>query len=253
MNKSEQIQRWKDEEHHAFSGWDFSHLDGRWSEEKLPWDYREQVLKHLRPEHTLLDMGTGGGEFLLALGHPPTRTSVTEGWPPNANLCKERLEPLGVTVRKANGSDTPLPFDSQSFDVIINRHEDYTTGEVWRLLKPGGVFITQQVGGENNLPLREVLAPEDLHRFAGFCLEAEKECFLKQGFYPLFHAESIYPAKFFDVGAVVFYAKAIPWELPGFSVKSHFHTLLKLQEELEETRFIQTQWHRFILVLQKPK
>ena len=34
----------------------------------------------------LLDMDTGGGEFLLSLGHPFERTAATEGYPPNVEL-----------------------------------------------------------------------------------------------------------------------------------------------------------------------
>ena len=50
------------------------------------------------PEKELLDMGTGGGEFLLTLGHPGEHTTVTEGYPPNVQLCRQRLEPLGIQV-----------------------------------------------------------------------------------------------------------------------------------------------------------
>ena len=39
--------------------------------------------------------------------------------------------------------------------------------------------------------------------------------------------------RFADVGAVVYYLKAIPWEVPGFGVKTHFERLIALQERLE--------------------
>ena len=38
---------------------------------------------------------------------------------------------------------------------------------------------------------------------------------------------------FTDVGAIVYYLKAIPWVVPGFTVKSHLRYLLVLQERLE--------------------
>ena len=53
------------EEAASFSGWDFSHLDGRWQEGGIPWDYGEIVREFLQDSMELLDMGTGGGEFLL--------------------------------------------------------------------------------------------------------------------------------------------------------------------------------------------
>lgn len=43
------------------------------------------------------------------------------------------------------------------FDIIISRHEAFDIDEVYRLLKPNGLFITQQVGGLNNKELSQFL------------------------------------------------------------------------------------------------
>ena len=65
-------QAWEAEEKTAhIEGWDFSHIDGRYSEgEGIPWDYEQIVRENLRDDMKLLDYDTGGGEFLLSLGHP---------------------------------------------------------------------------------------------------------------------------------------------------------------------------------------
>ena len=39
--------------------------------------------------------------------------------------------------------------------------------------------------------------------------------------------------KFADVGAAGYYLKAVPWEVPGFGVKTHFERPIALQERLE--------------------
>ena len=72
-------------------GWDFSHIYGRYSEEEnLLWDFRTVINKYLKNDMKLLDMETGGGEFLLSLNHPMHHnTSATEGYPPNVELCKK--------------------------------------------------------------------------------------------------------------------------------------------------------------------
>ena len=136
---------WLEEENHAFSGWDFSHLNGRVETDPLPWEYREEVLRGLEPSHRLLDMCTGGGEFLMMLGHPCENTSVTEGYAPNLALCQRTLAPLGVEVLESDGEGA-LPFGDARFDRVINRHGSYLPSEIYRILKPGGRFITQQVG-----------------------------------------------------------------------------------------------------------
>ncbi|MDD6175256.1 MAG: hypothetical protein PUC59_05815 [Firmicutes bacterium] len=62
MNDSDYERQWEDEEAAAqIKGWDFSHIHGRYDEERdLPWDYRAVVQSRLRPCSRLLDVDTGG-------------------------------------------------------------------------------------------------------------------------------------------------------------------------------------------------
>ena len=80
MHGEEMIREWEKEEAVArMVGWDFSHLAGRYIEETdLPWDYRSVVAEHLTATMKLLDIDTGGGEFLRTLGHPYELTAATE-------------------------------------------------------------------------------------------------------------------------------------------------------------------------------
>ena len=155
------IESWLGEERAAhIHGWDFSHIQGRYDEEQdLPWSYEDTVRRFLAPESLLLDIDTGGGEFLLSLGHPHGRTAATEFYPPNVQLCRETLTPLGIDFREADSRGV-LPFPDRSFDLVINRHGDYRPEEIRRILKPGGVFVTEQVGAENDRALVELLLPE---------------------------------------------------------------------------------------------
>src|SRR5207248_7054584 len=99
-----------------------------------------------------LDMGTGGGErFLLLRDHWPDAVTVTEEYPPNLALVQQRLEPLGVRVVEARLTDVdPLPFADNEFDLILNRHSAFNSGEVGRVLARGGTFFTQQVHGHSS-------------------------------------------------------------------------------------------------------
>lgn len=116
-------------------------------------------------------MGTGGGEFLLSLNHPPQNMSATESWPPNIKLCLEKLAPLGIRVFPVQ-EDAHLPIEDDSFDIVINRHESYDLHEVRRILKPGGMFITQQVGGDNCIGLMKHISLE-MPAYQAFSLEKE--------------------------------------------------------------------------------
>lgn len=116
MNLTQLKELWKLEETRSFEGWDFSYISDRMEEESLPWDYEAIVRANLHPDDRLLDMGTGGGEFLLALNHPYEYTSATEAYPPNYELCQRTLVPLGITVKQVKDDDQ-LPFDENSFDL----------------------------------------------------------------------------------------------------------------------------------------
>ena len=95
MDREQLLSQWREEAARGMSGWDFSHIQGRCTVEPLPWDYPQVVREFLRPGVRLLDMGTGGGELLLTLGHPYELTSVTEGWEPNLALWPKKACALG--------------------------------------------------------------------------------------------------------------------------------------------------------------
>ena len=243
---------WKAEENCAFiQGWDFSHIHGRYEEENnLLWDYKEIIHSVLKDEMKLLDYDTGGGEFLLSLHHPYENTAATEGYPPNVKLCRERLLPLGIDLREC-GNAAAIPFLDESFDLIINRHGDFDPPELWRLLKPGGLFITQQVGSENERDLVEMVLPGAEKPFPHENLKEQKARFLDAGFEILQADEAFGSICFFDVGAFVWFANIIEWEFSGFSVDRCFDRLLQLQKIIDrEGRIIGTT-HRYLIEARK--
>ena len=252
MDREQLLAQWKEEEGRGMTGWDFSHMVGRYTVEPLPWDYSQVVKEFLRPGVRLLDMGTGGGEFLLTLGHPYALTSVTEGWAPNLALCKKRLGPLGITVREYDSEkEMPLPFPDGSFDLVLSRHESYHLPEVRRVLKKGGFFVTQQVGGENDLPLAKRLLPGFSGGFVGFNLENELPRFREAGFRVMRGHQSYREGRFLDVGAVVFLASVCPWEFPGFSVEACKEALFQMEDQVRRLGFVPNLEHRFLIVAKK--
>lgn len=252
MHINERIALWKAEESIAhIHGWDFSHIDGRYTEQNdLPWNYRETILQYLTPNMKLLDIDTGGGEFLLSLNHPHQNTAATENYPPNIALCQEKLLPRGVDFRPADGKRI-LPFADNCFDMVIDRHGDFNAEEIYRVLKPGGFFITQQVGAENDRELVTLLCGETPLPFPDQYLSIAAETFRAAGFEILQEMEAFRPIQFFDTGALVWFARIIRWEFPDFSVDSHLENLLNAQQILETNSCIEGTTHRFLLVAQK--
>ena len=252
MNKNDLFRTWKAEEEIAYiHGWDFSHIADRSAEQTdFPWDFAKAIARRLTPEKNLLDVDTGGGEFLLSLKHPYENTAATEGYAPNVELCQKTLLPLGIDFRPGQVPEG-LPFADGTFDIIINRHGDLNPGEFWRLLKPGGVFLTQQVGAENDRELVKLLCGDVPMPFPAQYLNLVQEDFRQAGFEILEGQECFRPYDFFDVGAAVWFARVIPWEFPDFSVDTHLEALLNAQRILEEHGSIDGSIHRFLLEAQK--
>ena len=243
---------WEAEEKIAhIHGWDFSHIHGRYDEEdNLPWDYKQIIEEYLTDDMKLLDYDTGGGEFLLSLGHPCKNTAATEGFPPNVELCKETLLPLGIDFKPCD-DEKSIPYADGSFDIFINRHGSFDPKEAYRLLKPGGVFITQQVGGRNDRDLVEMVLPDASKPDLELELAAQRKRFKEAGFSIIRAEEAFRPIRFYDVGAFVWFAHIIEWEFPDFSVEKCMDGLLRMQEVIDKTGAVEGTIHRYLIVAGK--
>jgi len=233
-----------------FSGWDFSWLRGRWHEEKPSWDYAQIVRRHMAMAHALLDMGTGGGEFLAGLEHHPSLTCATESYAPNAPVARDRLAPLGVPVVMP-GDDKALPFAAGAFDLIINRHESLWGAEVQRILAHGGVFITQQVGARNCIQLNEFLQDQVVTAFPASTLQNMVNRLDEAGLCIVETQEEFPDSLFCDIGAVIFYLKVIAWQIPDFSVARYRERLLALHRHIQTHGSFQARAHRFLIQARK--
>jgi SAM-dependent methyltransferase len=234
-----------------FSGWDFSWALDRWREDPPPWDYAAIVQAHLNGVDTLLDMGTGGGEFLSSLVPLPDQTYATEGYLPNVPVARNRLEPLGVHVVVSDDADE-LPFASEFFDLIINRHDAFAGSELFRALKPGGTFVTQQVGGRNCIELNEFLQEEVEHEFSEWTLNREVDLLRNAGLEILRSEESYTPSIFFDIGAVVRYLTIIEWQIADFSLPRYRQRLLAMHRHILDQGEFRAHSHRFLIIARRP-
>jgi hypothetical protein len=233
----------------SFSGWDFSWLKRRYVEDQPTWNYPYRVRKRIKRAQRLLEMGTGGGEFLSTLKPLPKETYATEGYAPNVPITKKHLEPIGVKVVPVDS--TRLPFEDGFFDLTINRHEEYEPSEVYRTLCLGGHFLTQQVGGKNNIELVRLLdlASQGRDRFNVLDLklsEAMKQLELA-GFKILLQKEEFNRGRFYDVGALVYCLKVIPWDLPNFSVDRYRVQLRDIHELILDRGSLEFSEHRFFI------
>ncbi len=221
-------------------------------QENPPWDYKLEVVKEFPRIRSLLDLGTGGGEFLSSLGQLPERTYATEGYQPNVAIARDRLKPLRVDVIRTYSEDNTkrpqagaLPFRTESLDMIIDRHESFVASEVHRVLKRGGIFLTQQAGSANYPELNEFLGAPKIE--AIWDLQVARQQITKTGLHVTAGQEALLESKFMDIGAVVFLLLAIPWQLEGFTVVRHLDKLKELHQLIARTGSLSVTARRFYL------
>jgi len=251
MNTDELKKYWKSEENTAYiNGWNFSHIDGRFKEHEISWNYNDIVRNYLDSDKKLLDIDTGGGEVLLSFNHPNNNTSATEGYPPNVRLCRQILTPLGIDFHEMTDYSN-MPFKNQTFDIVTNRHGAYNAKEISRVLKDDGIFITQQVGGQNDRELVQLLCPYANSKFDNWNLNNALKDLSENSFNIICAKEEFRPIDFFDTGALVWFAKVISWEFIDFSVENNFEQLLKVHRIIKESGKISGNIHRFLIIAEK--
>jgi SAM-dependent methyltransferase len=234
------------------AGWDFSWLAGRATEERPRWGYSGLLAAAISGAGAVLDVQTGGGEVLAAaICVPPPVLAATESWPPNVALARQRLEPLGGTVTEAGDTD-PLPFGASAFDLVASRHPTHTGWpEIARVLRPGGRYLSQQVGAGSNRELYEYLmGPQPVNTVRS----ADRGAAQAQaaGLEVTRLESQALRVEFFDVGAVIYFLRKVLWTVPDFSVDRYRGRLAALHEQIESDGQFTCHAQRYLIEARRP-
>ncbi len=136
-------------------GWDFSRMNVL--RQPVPWNYHDLVVRYLRLNDSVLDIGTGGGETFSQLA-----MSFGQGLGIDTDAQMIQLAVANSTsgnVRFRVGS-ARLETVSETFDVILDWQAPFDLDAIAAHLKPGGYFVTQQVGERNMACVRAALGQE---------------------------------------------------------------------------------------------
>jgi SAM-dependent methyltransferase len=235
-------------------GWDFSWFDGRATEERPSWGYAKLLADRMTGAKAVLDVQTGGGEVLAgALAQAkrsPVRIAATESWPPNLEIARRTLSRFGALVLEA-ADDADLPFNSQSFDLVVSRHPVVTVwSEIARVLGPAGTYLSQQVGAGSNRELIDfMMGPQPVGRSRS-PQRAVREAEVAGLVVVDLRQESLRMV-FNDVGAVVYFLRKVLWTVPGFTVDGYRDRLLSLHEQIQREGPFVAHAKRFLIEARK--
>lgn len=228
-----------------------------------PWHFEAEVDRLARRSPDLLDMGTGGGEWLSQLPYRPARTVATEGWAPNVGIARERLAPLGIEVVEVEGADDNalqtddgsaqprLPFGDASFHLVVNRHESFAAREVQRILAPGGHFLTQQVASDFNAGFHALLGLPWTEP-PRWQLDTATAQLARAGLRVLQGEEGAEQLRFADVGAFAWYLLQVPYVCPDFRIDACRAALARLHARIAQGESLEVRQALFRLVAVRP-
>lgn len=215
------------------SGWDFSWLDSRATEERPPWRYARQLADRLSRASASLDIQTGGGEVLAGAESFPKTAVATESWPPNVAKATRLLHPRGVVV-VANPDEPPLPFGDRAFDLVSSRHPvTIWWQEIARVLRPGGTYFAQHVGPASVSELIEFFLGPQPEGGGGRHPDNEAAAARAAGLEIVDMQSVRLRIEIHDVAAVVYLLRKVIWWVPGFTVEKYRDRLRDLHDVIQ--------------------
>jgi SAM-dependent methyltransferase len=236
--------------------WGAGFLSCRFIAAKPSWSYEALARPILADAESALDMGTGDGGVLASLAPLPKLMVAYEDWWPTVPAAQATLTPLGVHLVVALGSvdnvpepDAPerpsLPFRSEAFDVVLNRHEAFDPLEIHRIIKRHGRFLTEQVGSDEAASIRTLLGLEVDHRNWSAAVAVGQ---LEAHGWVIEDVREERPSmSFTDVGALIGYIRSIPWAFEDLDWTSIRPRLQRLHEQSQSTPIVALA-HRFLLM-----
>lgn len=240
-------------------GWDFSRVQA--VEEGATWDYRDLVRQYLLPESVALDLGTGGGEVFLEFAGNLDRAYGIDQSPDRLAAARRNRERSGARQFSFMLMDAAaLAFPVRSLDIVLASFAAYGPQEVYRVLRPGGVFITQQIGDDDTANIFETFGWGSYGAYwraryeaGGGTYVSTRETgrqFESLGCRVLRYDEYNARQYYLDLPSLVFYLKASPLPWP-FSPETFAAPLTALLQRYGSEHGIESNAHRELLIVQR--
>lgn len=239
-----------------WQGWDLLQLKTRRA--PLPWLLTDIARELLTGRESVLDMGCGDGRLLASLADSFARgigVDVSKSRVDRARLSLPMKLRTRVHFTRASAHAVPAPNDT--FQMVLNRHAPLFPQEIDRVLAPGGIFATQQIGRQNARAIVATFNEANGSSTHGQAALSENllprifEVLTELGYEVLRHEQYDVPFVFSDAASLLFWLQAVP--VPhDFNIERDAKTVLEILDRLGTPNGIVTNEQRELLVMQKP-
>ncbi len=229
-------------------GWDFSKLDKRVTVRNQKWDFVAVVKKYINKNCTFLDLGTGSGEKIIPLAKNCKRVCGIDNSKYMITKAKQNVKLKNAEFKI--GDNNSIPYQNKTFDLITSRHAPINFKEAHRVLKEGGLLITQQVGERDKQNIKDVFGRgQSYGKTHGKLITDHIKKAQDVGFNVLVK-DHYHSTEFYKVPDLIFLLEHTPI-IPKFNVKKDISRLRIIEKKFKSKFGIRTSSCRFILVLKK--
>ena len=184
---------------------------------------------YLNEENHLAVISVDGGNFTSQFEKLPPITYSVEL---NPTKARETLEEKGVKVTTFT-SQGKMPFKDEKLDVVVNELSNYDKFEMYRILKPGGYLVVDQLGSDNY--------KEIINMFIPFKLKGQwnKEA-----------CEDVGHIRFHSLSAVLAFMKSIsPERVEKYEQFMNFYA--DVLKKIKKNQFYEITTHKFMVIARK--
>ncbi len=119
----------------------------------------EIVSRYLNEQTHLAAISLDGGDYISSFEKLPPITYAVEA---QFEKAKEKLSNQSIKVTRLT-SEGKLPFKDERLDVVVNELANYDKYDLYRVVKPGGYILVNQMGSDNYCELINTFLPFKLH------------------------------------------------------------------------------------------
>ena len=199
---------------------------------------------YLNEENHLAVISVDGGNFTSQFEKLPPITYSVEL---NPTKARETLEEKGVKVTTFT-SQGKMPFKDEKLDVVVNELSNYDKFEMYRILKPGGYLVVDQLGSDNYKEIINMFIPFKLK--GQWNKEACQSTLTEIGFDIVDSYEDVGHIRFHSLSAVLAFMKSIsPERVENYEQFMNFYA--DVLKKIKKNQFYEITTHKFMVIARK--
>lgn len=207
-------------------------------------DFKSVVENYMQDEDHIGIASMDGGEFVSSIENLPPITYVIDTRKADA---ENRLADKGVKVTTLS-KDNGLPFKDEKIDTYVCEYTNFNKSDVLRILKPSGILLVHQAGGDNLKELNNMYLP--INPNAKWNKYACQAILDQNGFSILDGREQIAKIGFKSLSALFTYLKKVmPEKVANFEF--YINQYAYIDECIRQRGFFELTIHEFYLVCRK--